>query len=258
MATIYEVESYWNVQPCSVLHGKSEKGSLDYFDELTHRRYFVQPHIPAFAEFGKWRDKKVLEIGCGVGTDAEQFARYSADYTGVELSEASMNLAAERFRLNKLPGRFYKGNAENLEQILPPSAKYDLVYSFGVIHHTPDPKAVIRQAHYMMERGSQLRIMLYAENSYKAALIDAGLAQSEAQADCPIANRYTEQQIIDLLAPQFTVTRLVRDHIFPYQVEPYKNHEYVKEPWFQAMPDDVFRAMEVKLGWHWLIWAEYA
>ncbi len=113
-ASIETVAEYWNRRPCNVRHSPSEVGSRRYFDEVEQRKYFVEPHIPAFAEFGRWKGKRVLEIGCGIGTDAVNFARAGADYTGVELSKASLALACRRFEVFGLRGRLIEGNAEEL------------------------------------------------------------------------------------------------------------------------------------------------
>ena len=87
-------------------------------------------------------------------------------------------------------------------------------------------------------------------------MIGAGLDQPEAQYGCPIAYTYTEDEIIELLGDDFIVTNMERDHIFPYQIEPYKKGEYVKQPWFENMPEEMFKILEKKLGWHILITAK--
>ncbi len=144
-ATTETVAEYWNRRPCNIRHSAQEVGSREYFDEVEQRKYFVEPHIPGFAQFDRWRGKRVLEIGCGIGTDAINFARAGADYTGVELSEVSLALTRRRFEVYGLGARLIQCNAEQLSRYMEP-ASFDLVYSFGVIHHTPNPDRVLHEA----------------------------------------------------------------------------------------------------------------
>jgi 2-polyprenyl-3-methyl-5-hydroxy-6-metoxy-1,4-benzoquinol methylase len=90
--TVKDVKNYWNSRPCNIRHSKKEIGSKEYFNDVEHRKYFVEPHIPKFAEFEKWKGKKVLEIGCGIGTDSINFVKAGAKLTCVELSEKSLEL----------------------------------------------------------------------------------------------------------------------------------------------------------------------
>jgi SAM-dependent methyltransferase len=256
LASIETVAEYWNRRPCNIGHSRSEVGTRQYFDEVEERKYFVEPHIPGFAQFERWRGRRVLEVGCGLGTDAVNFARAGADYTGVDLSEVSLGLARRRFEVFGLTGRFLLANGEQLASQLEP-ASFDLVYSFGVIHHTPNPDAVLRQVRMLVKNDGEFRLMLYARDSWKDAMIEAGFDQPEAQFGCPIALTYTRQQVRDLLEPAgFKVVSMEQDHIFPFVVEKYTQYEYEPQPWFAAMPREMFRALEKRFGWHMLIVAQ--
>jgi SAM-dependent methyltransferase len=252
--SIDDVVSYWNRRPCNVRHSPKEIGTREYFDEVEARKYFVEPHIPGFAQFSRWRGKRVLEIGCGIGTDAVNFARAGASYTGVELSEVSLDLARRRFEVFGLTGNLIHGNAEILDGQVEPNS-FDLIYSFGVIHHTPNPRAVVETARRTIRDDGELRIMVYARNSWKAAMIDAGLDQPEAQSGCPIALTFDEGEIRDLLQNLFEPVELRQDHIFPYVVESYVRYEYEPQPWFAAMSPEMVRALERRFGWHYLVTA---
>ena len=94
--SIVDVQQYWDARPCNIRHSPEPVGSREYFDEVEARKYFVEPHIPAFAEFERWRGKRVLEVGCGIGTDSINFARAGADLTAVDLSSESLRIAAQR------------------------------------------------------------------------------------------------------------------------------------------------------------------
>src|SRR3989338_4971935 len=129
---IEDVKEYWDGRPCNVRHSKEEIGTKKYFDEVEARKYFVEPHIPKFAEFEKWKGKKVLEVGCGIGTDTISFARNGAYVTAVELSEESLKIAKQRAKIYGLDKeiKFYLANAEELTKFVPVEP-YDLIYSFG-------------------------------------------------------------------------------------------------------------------------------
>lgn len=255
MATIDDVRTYWDRRPCNIRHSARPVGTREYFDEVEARKYFVEPHIPGFAQFERWQGRRVLEIGCGIGTDAVNFARAGADYTGLELSPASMELAQKRFAVFGLKGAFCIGNAERLPEFFP-QQRFDLIYSFGVIHHTPSPRAVIAGARELIRPDGELRVMVYAKNSWKAAMIDAGLDQPEAQSGCPIATVYTRESIEELLGGLFKIASAEQTHIFPYVVDKYLRYEYELQPWFAAMPKPMFAALQRRLGWHYLIVGE--
>jgi SAM-dependent methyltransferase len=252
-ATLDDVADYWNRRPCNLRHSAKEVGTREYFDEVEARKYFVEPHIPGFAQFNRWRGKRVLEVGCGMGTDAVNFARAGADYSAVDLSDASLELARKRFEVFGLKGDLRRCNAEELSMVAPPRS-FDLVYSFGVIHHTPNPAAVIREIRKIVKDDGEIRLMLYAKNSWKNVMIDGGFDQPEAQSGCPIAFTYTHDEVRDLLSQGgFEVSELWQDHIFPYVLEKYVQYEYQVQPWFKAMPEEMFRLLERNLGWHTLI-----
>lgn len=253
MPSLKDVQDFWNSRPCNIRHSNAPIGSKQYFDEVEQRKYFVEPHIPAFADFGSWKGKRVLEIGCGIGTDATNFARSGAIYTGIELSGESLKMAQSRFEIFGLEGRFLEGNAEEVDKLLA-GEKFDLIYSFGVLHHTPSLGNALNAITKLMHASSLFKMMVYAQNSWKNAMILAGLDQPEAQYGCPIANTYTKGEIQSHLENAgFKVTRIDQDHIFPFVVEEYKKYNYVPEPWFTHMPKEVFSALEKSLGWHLLV-----
>jgi SAM-dependent methyltransferase len=252
---IRTVQEYWNSRPCNVRHSSQPVGTRAYFDEVERRKYLVEPHIPKFAQFERWEGKRVLEVGCGIGTDTINFARAGARVTAVDLSEKSLELARERAKVFNLEKAitFYHANAEELSHVVPADV-YDLVYSFGVLHHTPNPPAAFAQIRNYMDRSSELRVMLYAKTSWKNIMIEAGFDQPEAQSGCPVAFTYTHSDVRESLV-DYTITDIQQAHIFPFVVEKYVKYEYEVVPWFAAMPKEMFTALEKALGWHMLITA---
>ena len=244
---IEDVYKFWNERPCNIRHSNKEIGTREYFEEVTKRKYIVEPHILEFAEFEKYKNKRVLEVGCGIGTAAQSFVENGAIYEGIDLSDYSIQLAHQRMSLFNLWGAvLYK---QDIEKRAVVEDYYDLVYSFGVLHHTPHPEIAIKKIHTMLKPGGEFKLMMYAKHSLKYAEIEAGLDQFEAQSGVPIANVYTNEEIHELLK-DFNNIRIMQTHIFPYKIDEYKQYKYVKKDYFAAMPDDVFKCLESKAGWH--------
>lgn len=255
---IESVKAYWDARPCNIRHSRQPVGTKEYFDEVEQRKYLVEPHIPLFAQFERWKGKRVLEIGCGIGTDTINFARSGALVTAVDLSDQSLSLARQRAKVFGLDKTitFYQANAEELSNVIP-LEPYDLVYSFGVIHHTPNPSKAVAEIRKYMTASSELRLMLYAKHSWKNIMIEAGFDQPEAQSGCPVAFTYTQDEVKNLLQG-FKGIDIRQEHIFPFVVEKYIKYEYEIVPWFASMPKDMFAALEKSLGWHLLIRAALA
>jgi 2-polyprenyl-3-methyl-5-hydroxy-6-metoxy-1,4-benzoquinol methylase len=263
--TVEEVRSYWDRRPCNIRHSPKPVGTREYFDEVEARKYFVEPHIPRFAEFDRWHGKKVLEIGCGIGTDTVNFARHGALVTAVDLSPQSLELARKRVGVYGLQDqvRFYSGSAEDLSSFVP-AEPYDLIYSFGVIHHTPHPERVVDQMRHYAKPGTTIKLMVYYRHSWKVFWILMGYGKgqfwrlkglvaehSEAQTGCPVTYTYTREEGRRLIESSgFKATEVYAEHIFPYRIPQYVKYEYVKDwPW-NWTPDPMFRWMERHFGWH--------
>jgi 2-polyprenyl-3-methyl-5-hydroxy-6-metoxy-1,4-benzoquinol methylase len=268
---ISRVKDYWNDRPCNIRHSNAPVGTREYFDQVEARKYFVEYHIPRFADFERWREKTVLEIGCGLGTDTINFARAGAHVTTVDLSEKSIELARKRAAVFGLEEqiRFFPGNAEQLSSFVPVES-YDLIYSFGVIHHTPHPSALLAQLRKYARPGTTIKIMVYHRRSYKVGwilltegkgrfwnLAELVAKNSEAQTGCPVTYTYTRREGRQLLESHgFRVRAAVVEHIFPYRIPDYMHYRYVKEWYFRWMPRPIFRALERHIGWHLLLTGE--
>ena len=269
--SIEEVRAYWDRRPCNIRHSPKPVGTREYFDEVEARKYFVEPHIPLFAQFERWRDARVLEVGCGIGTDTINFARAGAGVTAVDLSPLSLQIARRRAEAYGLADRIrlFAANAEELSQVVPPEP-YDLIYAFGMLHHTPRPHRVLAEFRRYSRPGTVLKLMVYHRFSWKVLEIVLGYGRgqvwkmhdlvarySEAQEGSPVTLTYSRREIRDLVARYgFRVRELFVEHIFPYRIPEYVRYEYKRAWYFQAMPRPLFRWLETHLGWHLCVTAE--
>jgi 2-polyprenyl-3-methyl-5-hydroxy-6-metoxy-1,4-benzoquinol methylase len=263
--SIDSVRDYWNARPCNIRHSPKAKGTRAYFDEVEARKYRVEPHIPGFAEFARWKGRKVLEIGCGIGTDTMNFLRAGAEVTAVDLSSESLAMAKQRAELFGLSDRvtFQQVNAEKLSETVTPQP-YDLVYSFGVIHHTPHPDRVFDEIRKYVKSGSTIKMMMYYTFSWKVLwiLMTYGrfrfwdlkrlvATHSEAQTGCPVTYTYSKRELAAMMeARGWRVTDTLVDHIFAYSIPEYVRYEYKKVWYFRWMPKPLFRWFERRFGWH--------
>jgi 2-polyprenyl-3-methyl-5-hydroxy-6-metoxy-1,4-benzoquinol methylase len=263
--SIDAVKEYWNRRPCNIRHSLAPVGMEEYFNQVEERKYFVEPHIPLFAQFENWRGKRVLEIGCGIGTDTIRFARAGAIVTAVELSEQSLELARKRAIVFGLQDKitFVLANAEELTQSVP-QQQFDLIYSFGVLHHTPNPEKAFQQIRKLSHPGTTMKIMVYHRRSWKVLwiLLTYGKCQfwklseivarhSEAQTGCPVTYTYTKKEGQKLLKDiGFKITDVQVEHIFPFRIKDYIQYRYVKLWYFRFLPESFFHWLEHKLGWH--------
>jgi SAM-dependent methyltransferase len=261
---IGRVREFWNARPCNIRHSPRPVGEREYFDDVEARKYFVEPHIPRFAEFSRWAGKRVLEIGCGIGTDTMNFARAGARVTAVDLSDRSLDIARKRAAIYGLTNiTFVQADAEDLAATVAVEP-YDLVYSFGVIHHTPNPKAALDQMRLFLAPEGTLKLMVYHRYSWKALAIVMGYgrgafwkwdrliaAHSEAQEGCPVTYSYTSRELRRFVeSAGCAVDDIFIDHIFSWRIADYVQYHYRRTWCFAVLPPAVFRWLESHFGWH--------
>lgn len=209
--------------------------------------------------------EKVLELGCGIGTDSINFARAGAILTIVELSDISLEICKTRFEIFGLSATFINGNIEELDKLI--NDKFDLIYSFGVIHHTVEPKNAINCIYKLLDKNGEFRFMVYSKISYKMfwLMLENNLKdikegfelvsyQSEAQENCPITHIYTFDEIKNnLLDERFEILKIWKDHIFIYDIEKYKNNIYEKDTYWKNVKDKEIKTLSSELGWHTMV-----
>jgi len=257
-----QVQHQWNQNPVGSQHAReSQPHTLDWYLEVERHRYGVYaPWMPDMMEFAKHSGRDVLEIGGGMGTDLAQFAQNGARVTDIDLAAGHLQLAEENFRLRGLSGRFIHHDAESLPF---EDHSFDLVYSNGVLHHTPNTATVVDEIHRVLRPGGRAIVMLYAENSLyywrklvwlfgvKRGLLDrvsmgeimSQQVERSANDARPLVKVYTRQRAARLFKDFKSV------EIFQRQLEPQELPDGLK--WTRSFTEE-------RLGWNLIIKATTA
>lgn len=151
------VHDYWNSSSCGedIYLSGSDAQSFQYQAQI---RYELEPYISEFARFELSRGLKVLEIGVGLGADHQKFAEAGADLYGIDLTERAVSHTGDRLALMGLTSNLSVGDAENLTFS---DDTFDTVYSWGVLHHTPNTPKAIHEVYRVLRPGGQARVMIY-------------------------------------------------------------------------------------------------
>jgi glycosyltransferase involved in cell wall biosynthesis/ubiquinone/menaquinone biosynthesis C-methylase UbiE len=224
-----EVQRQWDNDPAGSHYVDDvERHSLAWFLEVERYRYRdYAPWMREVMEFDRHAGERVLEIGAGIGTDLAQFAKGGALVTDLDLSSGHLALAKENFTLRGLSGEFVLHDAEELPF---ETGTFDLVYSNGVLHHTPNTSAAVAEIFRVLKPGGRVIVMVYAETSLHywrnlvweiglkerqvltrsmGDIMSAVVERSDNAAARPLVKVYTKRRLRDMFA-QFSDIDIVR------------------------------------------------
>jgi len=157
------VADFWGQQPCGSRSGAGTAfASAEFFSATEQARHRLEPFVSRFAQFQKWRGRRVLEVGCGIGVDHAQFARHGAVGFGIDLTPIGCRVTSERLAHHGAPARIACADCEHLPFA---DQSFDFVYSWGVIHHSPDTNTAARELVRVLRPGGKLLAMVYNARS---------------------------------------------------------------------------------------------
>lgn len=159
------VRDYWEREPCGTSPTVTDdvpKQTREWFERIEAYRYEVEPFIHSVAQFSRWHSKKILEIGVGAGTDHLQWARAGAECYGIDLTEAGIETTKTRLALYGFTSNLQRADAEALPF---PDEFFDVVYSWGVIHHSEHPEQIIREIKRVLKPSGVFIGMMYGRHS---------------------------------------------------------------------------------------------
>ncbi len=156
------VRDFWDQAPCGEVYAEGDS-LRERLEAQARSRYRLEPFLPGFARFAEGRGLDVLEVGVGMGADHLEWARSAPrSLTGIDLTPSAVAYTSQRLRLYGLGSRLLVGDAERLPF---PDHAFDLVYSWGVIHHSPDTPAAAREIQRVLRPRGRARVMIYHRRS---------------------------------------------------------------------------------------------
>jgi len=163
------VRAFWEQEACgtgTLVTGGLELLSPAWFAEIERNRYANEPMIHALAQFTRHRGKRLLEIGVGAGTDHLQWARAGCRCHGVDLTDMAIDTTRRHLALHGLTSELSRVDAERLPFA---DASFDIVWSWGVVHHADRPQAIVAEIHRVLAAGGEFRGMMYKRRSLGVA-----------------------------------------------------------------------------------------
>jgi len=198
VATISDVTAYWNERIHDLAMTSHPVGSREFFADLEQYRFEKLHYLPRLVDFGGYAGRRLLEVGCGIGTDLVRFAKGGARVTGVDLSQTAIDLARANVRWQGLEDRadLQVGNAEDLPFA---DASFDVVYGHGVVQYTVDPERLLSECRRVLAPGGAAIFMVYNRVSWLNLLSHLMRVDLE-HADAPVLRKYSIAEFRGLLA----------------------------------------------------------
>ena len=244
---ITQIATYWNHSIHDLEMTEHPVGSLEFFDDLDEYRFDKLRYLPQVVDFAGYRGERLLEVGCGIGTDLLRFARGGACVTGVDLSVQAIELAKTNFSLHEVP-QTPSLEVQNGEALTFEDNTFDVVYAHGVLQYTADPQRMIAECCRVLKPGGHAIFMVYNRFSWLQALSKV-MGVGLEHADAPVICLFSIRQFRRMLS-RFPKTTIVPER-FPVRSRLHKG-------WKGALYNEIFvkaftvvpRAFVRPLGWH--------
>jgi ubiquinone/menaquinone biosynthesis C-methylase UbiE len=240
------IASYWNHRIHDLEMTEHPVGSKLFFDDLDDYRFDKLHYLPRLVDFSGFKGQRLLEVGCGIGTDLVRFAKGGARVTGVDLAQTAIDLARKNFELNGVAADELR--VANGEALPYADASFDVVYGHGVIQYTSNAPQLIREMHRVLKPGGTGIFMVYNRVSWLNAMSKVMKVPLEHE-DAPVLKKYSIGEFKALLKP-FAETRIVPER-FPVKSRLHKGWKGVAfNSVFVGTFNAVPRSWVRPLGWH--------
>jgi len=239
------VRAYWNHRIHDLEISSHPPGSPGFFADLDEYRFDKLRYLPRLVDFDGFRGKKLLEVGCGIGTDLVRFAKGGAVVTGIDLSDTALDLARRNARQAGVEMDLKLANGEDLPF---EDGSFDVVYCHGVLQYTAEPRLMVEECRRVLKPDGEAIFMVYNRVSWLNALSKVMRVDLE-HGDAPVLRKYSIGEYRELLSG-FASVRIVPER-FPVKTRlhgGWKGFAYnrVFVAAFEALP----RAWVRRFGWH--------
>ncbi len=245
MSIIDDVRAYWNQHIHDLDITQHPVGSRGFFDDLDQYHFEKLHHLLRLVDFDGYSGRRVLEVGCGAGTDLARFAKGGALVTGIDIASSAIDLARANFEQQGLRGDLQIANGEQLPF---PDGSFDLVYAHGVVQYTADPKRLVEECRRVLKPGGEAIFQVYNRVSWLnglSKLMKVGLEHDDA----PVLLKFSIGEFRRLLAG-FRDVRIVPER-FPVKS---RLHGGWKGAVYNSLFVGVFNALPRpfvrRFGWH--------
>jgi SAM-dependent methyltransferase len=203
------VREYWNQHIHDLEITRHPVGSPGFFADLEQYHFEKLHHLPRLVDFDGYRGRRVLDVGCGAGTDLVRFARGGAEVTGVDLSASAIALANQNFAQQPLSADLREADGEHLPF---PDASFDFVFAHGVVQYTANDRALVEECRRVLKPGGTAVFQVYNRVSWLNALSKVMKVPLEHE-DAPVLRKYSIGEFRALL-DGFSTVRIVAER-FP-------------------------------------------
>jgi SAM-dependent methyltransferase len=244
-ATIDDVRLYWNAHIHDLEITSHPVGSPGFFADLDQYHFEKLHHLPRLVAFDGYRGKRVLEVGCGAGTDLVRFARGGAIVTGVDLSPSAIALARQNFAQQGLEADLREADGERLPFS---DDTFDFVFAHGVVQYTANDQRLVDECRRVLRPGETAVFQVYNRVSWLNALSKLMKVPLEHE-DAPVLGKYSAAELRSLLKG-FADVRIVEER-FPVKSRLHKGWKGVMfNTFFVGTFNALPRSLVRRFGWH--------
>lgn len=244
------VQEYWDRNVSNWKIASTPVGSEDFFKEIEHYRFAKLNYLPRRVNFSGFADKRLLDVGCGLGNDLSRFVSGGAEGVGIDISPTAIELARKNFEYRNLSAEFIQMDGEKMSF---EDNRFDVVYCHTVLHFTPDPDALVQEIYRVLKPGGQAILMTINRHSWLYFLHRLAKLKIDYM-DAPVFNKYTYDEFEKMLSP-FDHVEMITER-FPVKTEV---HSGIKATIYNKFFVDLYNALPKKLigktGYHLLAFA---